>query len=93
MRLGSDLTDERIASMTEAELQAWVDAEGLGSWLPNVVEPLDRTAGVAITIAVPEDLAAELRAEAALRQQPHLSYLKDLLLFALRQVQADRRRA
>jgi hypothetical protein len=91
MRLGTELTDERIASMTEAELQAWLDAEGIGAWEPNVGAAPEPPAVERFAVDVPEELAAELRAEAALRRQAPQRCLGDLLLLGLRHVQAHRR--
>jgi predicted DNA binding CopG/RHH family protein len=90
--MSSDLTDEQIVSMTDAELEAWSESQAVGPWEPNDValEPTSRM--VPITIRMPQELLAELKAEAALRQQPYQRYLKDLLLMALSQVQASRRR-
>jgi hypothetical protein len=90
--MSSDLTDERMASMTEAELEAWSEAQAIGPWEPNDVEPpAPPPAMVPITIRMPRELLAELRTEAALHRQPYQRYMKDLLLLALRQVQAGRR--
>lgn len=85
----SDVTDEQIASLTDEELMAWSEAHAVGSWELNDAEPAPLPTE-AITIRVPQELLAELRIEATLRRQPWPRYAKDLLLFAVRQVQAAR---
>ncbi len=84
-----DVTDEQIASLTDRELEAWTEVHAIGSWEPNdagaVPPPTE-----AITIRVPQELLTELRIEATLRKQPWPRYASDLLLFAVRHVQAAR---
>ena len=86
-----DLTDEEIAALPDAELEAWTDAHAIGSWEPNgggsVPPPTE-----AITIKVPRELLTELRIEATIHRQPWPRYAKDLLMYAIRQVQAARAR-
>jgi hypothetical protein len=93
VRVRRDLTDEQVTSLTDTELEAWSEAQAVGPWEPNDVGPAHPPAPAteAITISVPSDVLAELRAEATLRRQPWPRYTKDLLLLALRQVQATRR--
>jgi hypothetical protein len=91
VRISSPLTDEQITAMTDEELDAWSDAQAIGPWRPNGIQPGPPPRLASVTIAVPSDLLAELAAEAALHRQPCQRYLKDLLLLALRQVQAGRR--
>ncbi len=91
MRISRFLTDDEIVALTDEELEA--RGEAIGPWRPNRVEPALPAPPAAVTIPLPRDLLAELEAEAALHGQPHERYLKDLLLLALRQVQAGRRRA
>ncbi|HXM58930.1 MAG TPA: sigma-70 family RNA polymerase sigma factor [Candidatus Dormibacteraeota bacterium] len=90
MRIGSDPTDEELASMTPAELDAWADTQAIGPWTPNddatPVDPITAR----LTLPLSRDLVAELEAEAALRRRPAPQYARDLLLLALRQVQAAR---
>lgn len=84
-----DVTDEEIASLTDGELEAWMEAHALGSWEPNDARAVPSPTE-AITIRVPQELLTELRIEATLRRQPWPRYAKDLLLFAVRHVQAAR---
>ncbi len=84
-----DVTDEQLASLTDGELEAWTEAHAIGSWEPNDAEAVPQPTE-AITIRVPQELLTELRIEATLRRQPWPRYAKDLLLFAVRHVQAAR---
>jgi len=92
MRLhGGELADDELAALPDDDLEAWTEAHAIGSWEPNdagsVPPPTE-----AITIKVPRELLTELRIEATIRSQPWPRYAKDLLLYALRQVQAVRAR-
>lgn len=92
MRLrGAELTDDQIAALPDAELEAWTEAHAIGSWERNdagsVPPPTE-----AITIRVPAELLTELRIEATIRRQPWPRYARDLLLLAVRQVQTARAR-
>jgi hypothetical protein len=90
MRLrDGDLTDEQLAGLPDDELEAWSEAHAIGSWEANDADPLPPPTE-AITIRVPRDLLTELRIEATVRRQPWPRYARDLLLFAVRQVQAAR---
>jgi hypothetical protein len=91
VRISSDLTDDQIASMTDEELDAWAEAQAIGPWTPNDVPPAPPPDMTGLTVRLPRDLLAELEAEAALHRQPAQRYARDLLLLALRQVQAGRR--
>jgi len=90
MRLqGGDVTDEQIADLPDEELEAWSEAHAIGAWEPNDADSaLPRTE--TITIRVPDELLTEPRTEATIRRQPWPRYAKDLLLFAVRHVQAAR---
>ena len=91
MRVGGRLTDEQIDALPDPELEAWSDTQAIGPWEPNHVRT--RCAATEeLALQLPADLLAELRAEAALHQQPSQRFAKDLLLFALRLVQAGRGR-
>lgn len=92
MMVPDDLTDDDIVKMSDQELEAWAESQSAGPWEPNDVEPSPRPRMVSITLRMPQDLLAELRTEAAVRQQPYQRYMRDLLLLALRQVQAAGRR-
>lgn len=90
MRLhGGEVTDDELAALPDEELEAWTDAHAIGSWEPNdagwTPPPTE-----AITIKVPRELLTELRIEATVRRQPWPRYARDLLLLAVRQVQAAR---
>lgn len=89
MRISSYLTDEQLAAMTDAELDAWAEAQAIGPWTANDPHPVAPPAHLIVEIR--HDLAEELAAEAALRRQPLALCAGDLLLLALRQVQAVRR--
>jgi len=89
MRISSYLTDEQLAAMTDAELDAWAEAQAIGPWTAN--DPHQAAPPARLVVAIRRDLADELAAEAALRQQPLARCAGDLLLLALRQVQAVRR--
>ncbi|HXM57239.1 MAG TPA: CopG family antitoxin, partial [Candidatus Dormibacteraeota bacterium] len=79
--------------MSEDELDRWSDAQAEGPWESNDdVAPVLARPMTSITVRMPQELLSELKAEAALRRQPYQRYMKDLLLLALRQVQADHRR-
>lgn len=92
MRLhGRDLTDEQLADLPDEELEAWTDAHAVGAWEPNDADPTPPPTE-SITIRVPRELLTDLRIEATIRRQPWPRYAKDLLLFAVRQVQAARAR-
>lgn len=84
----SDLSDEQLATMSEDELDAWFDARSIGPWEPNDLPPPPTRAMTSITVRMPRELLDELKAEAARHRQPYQRYMKDLLLLALRQVQA-----
>jgi hypothetical protein len=88
---GPDPTDEQIASLGDDELAAWAEANAIGPWEPNASAGSPEPAE-AITLRVPADLLIELRIEASLRRQPWPRYARDLLLFAVRHVQAARAR-
>jgi hypothetical protein len=92
MRLnGGELTDEQIAGLADDELEEWSEAHAIGAWErndPDSVPPPTE----AITIRVPHELLTDLRIEATIRRQPWPRYAKDLLLYAVRQVQATRAR-
>jgi hypothetical protein len=90
VRPGAYLTEEQVERMTSDQLADWSDGEALSPWEPNSSPPPARQASVPTMLALPGDLAAELRAEAALHEQPYVRYLEDLLLLALRTVQANR---
>jgi hypothetical protein len=90
VRISSYLTDEELAAMSAAELESWWEAQAIGPWTPNEpASPAPRTASV--TIPLRPEVAAELEAEAALHRQAYPRYAADLLLLALRIVQAARR--
>jgi hypothetical protein len=92
MRLhGGDLTDDEIAALPDDELEIWTERHAIGSWEPNDADPVP-PATEAITIRVPRELLVELRIEATIRRQPWPRYAKDLLLYAVRHVQAARAR-
>ena len=92
MRLhGADLTDDELAALPDDELEAWTEAHAIGSWEPNDTDSAPPPTEV-ITIKVPRELLTELRIEATIRRQPWPRYAKDLLLYALRHVQAARAR-
>jgi hypothetical protein len=82
------MTDEQLAAMTDAELDAWAEAQAIGPWTVNVASP-DAPAE-RVVAAVRRDVARELAAEAALRRQPVARCAGDLLLMGLRQAQAAR---
>lgn len=90
MRPRAELTEEQVERMTADQLAAWSDGEALSPWEPNSSPPPARQASEPTVLALSGDLAAELRAEAALHRQPYARYLEDLLLLALRTVQAHR---
>jgi hypothetical protein len=86
-----DPTDEQISALSDEELAAWTEANAIGPWEPNpAAGPPDPAE--AITLKVPADLLIELRIEASVRKQPWPRYARDLLLYAVRQVQAARTR-
>jgi hypothetical protein len=90
MRLhGGDLTDDQLAALPDAELEAWTEAHAIGSWERNDADSFPPPTE-AITIKVPRELLTELRIEATVRRQPWPRYARDLLLLAVRQVQAAR---
>jgi len=90
MRLrGGDVTDEQIPDLPDEELEAWSEAQAIGSWEPNDADSAPPPTET-ITIRVPPELLTELRIEATIRRQPWPRYAKDLLLLAVRQVQAAR---
>ena len=90
MRLrGGDVTDEQIADLPDEELEAWSEAHAIGSWERNDADSAPARTDT-ITIRVPQELLTELRIEATIRRQPWPRYAKDLLLLAVRQVQAAR---
>jgi hypothetical protein len=92
MRLfGGDITDDRLAQLPDEELEAWTEAHAIGGWEPNDADSVPPPTE-AITIRVPRELLTDLRIEATIRRQPWPRYAKDLLLFAVRQVQAARLR-
>ena len=92
MRLHSaDLTDDELAALPDDELEAWTEAHAIGSWEPNDADSTPPPTEV-ITIKVPRELLTELRIEATIRRQPWPRYARDLLLYALRHVQAARAR-
>jgi len=93
MRLhGGDLTDDQLAGLPDEELEAWTETHAIGGWEPNDADSVPPQTE-AITIRVPRELLTDLRIEATIRRQPWPRYAKDLLLFAVRQVQAARSRA
>ena len=87
-----DLTDDQIAGLPDDELEAWSEANAVGPWEPNDTCAAPERAE-AITIKVSQELLTELRIEATIRRQPWPRYAKDLLLLAVRQVQAARARS
>jgi len=89
MRISSYLTDEQLATMTDAELDAWAEAQAIGPWTANPASP--EAPAERVVAAVRRDVAGELSAEAALRHQPLARCAGDLLLMGLRQAQAARR--
>jgi hypothetical protein len=90
MRLrGGDLTDDQLAGLPDDELESWTDAHAIGGWEPNDADSVPPPTE-AITIKVPRELLTDLRIEATIRKQPWPRYAKDLLLLAVRQVQAAR---
>ena len=91
MRISSYLTDDQLAAMTGTELEAWSEAEAIGPWTPNDLPASPDRPMRPVTVRVPEDLVAELETEAALHRQAGQAYVRDLLLLALRLVQAGRR--
>lgn len=92
MRLqGGDLADDQLADLPDEELEAWTEAHAIGAWEPNDVDSVPPPTE-AITIRVPRELLTDLRIEATVRRQPWPRYAKDLLLLAVRQVQAARAR-
>jgi hypothetical protein len=86
-----DLTDEQLAALPDEELEAWSEKHAVGSWEANDAEPAPPPTE-AITIRVPRELLTELRIEATIRRQPWPRYARDLLLFAVRHMQAARAR-
>jgi hypothetical protein len=88
---GGDVTDDQLAALPDEELEAWTEAHAIGSWEPNDADCVPPPTE-AITIKVPRELLTELRIEATLRRQPWPRYARDLLLLAVRQVQAARTR-
>jgi hypothetical protein len=86
---GGDLTDDQLADLPDEELEAWTEAHAIGEWEPNDADSTPSPTE-AITIKVPRELLTDLRIEATIRKQPWPRYAKDLLLFAVRQVQAAR---
>jgi hypothetical protein len=91
MTAPAELSDGQIAGMSDVELERWSEAESEG---PNddVRAAAGPAAMTSITVRMPNDLLSELKGEAAVRGQPYQRYMKDLLLLALRQVQAADRR-
>jgi hypothetical protein len=89
LRISSYLTDEQLAAMTDAELDAWAEAQAIGPWTANVASP--EAPAERVVAAMRHDVARELAAEAALRRQPLARCAGDLLLLGLRQAQAARR--
>ena len=90
MRISSYVTDDQLAAMSDRELEAWADAQAIGPWTPNDLPPSPARPMASLTIRVPGDLVAELESEAALHGQACQPYVRDLLLLALRTVQAGR---
>jgi hypothetical protein len=86
-----DVSDDQLASLRDEELEAWTEAHAIGSWEPNDADSVPPPTE-AITIKVPRELLTELRIEATVRRQPWPRYARDLLLLAVRQVQAARAR-
>ena len=84
-----DLSDEQLAGLPDDELEAWTEAHAIGSWERNEPDSIPPPTE-AITIRVPRELLTDLRVEATIRRQPWPRYAKDLLLYAVRQVQAAR---
>jgi hypothetical protein len=92
MRLyGGDLTDDQLTDLPDDELEAWTEAHAVSAWEPNDADSVPPPTE-AITIRVPRELLTDLRIEATIRKQPWPRYARDLLLFAVRQVQAARLR-
>lgn len=74
--------------MTEEELRrTWEDAEPISREEGGLEEVEAHAPLVPISLRLPADLLAELRAEARKAGQPYQRYLRALLLMALRQVQ------
>jgi hypothetical protein len=92
LTLPEEPTDAEFGAATVEELGAWADANAIGPWEPNDIVPPPPREMTSITIRMPRDLLAELKAEAGLHHQPYQRYMKDLLLLALRQVQSHRER-
>jgi hypothetical protein len=90
LRVG-ELSDEQVAALRDDELEVWSDAHAIGPWERNDAGSVP-PAIEAITIRVPRELLTDLRIEATIRRQPWPRYASDLLLFAVRQVQAVRAR-
>lgn len=86
-----DLTDEQLVALPDDELEAWTEAHAIGAWERNEPDSVPPSTE-AITIRVSRELLTELRIEATVRRQPWPRYAKDLLLYAVRQVQAARAR-
>ena len=92
MRLhGGDLTDDQLAELPDEELEAWTETHAISGWEPNDADSVPPPTE-AITIRVSRELLTDLRIEATIRRQPWPRYAKDLLLYAVRQVQAARLR-
>ena len=87
--LDGDLTDDQLQDLPDDELEVWTEAHAVGAWEPNDADSVPPPTE-AITIRVPRELLTDLRIEATIRQQPWPRYAKDLLLFAVRHVQAAR---
>jgi hypothetical protein len=90
MRLhGGDLTDDQLSDLPDEELEEWTEAHAVGAWEANDADSVPPPTE-AITIRVPRELLTDLRIEATIRKQPWPRYARDLLLFAVRHVQAAR---
>ncbi len=88
-----DLSEDEFLDMTVEEMEAWAEANTVGPWEPNTdVPPTPRVRMKSITLRIDPELLEEIRTEAALRNQPYQPYMRELLLLAVRHVQALPRR-
>ena len=83
------VTNEELERMTEAELNAWVEANDEGPD-EDAAGSRQRPRMVPITIRMPQDMLEELKVEAAKHGHRYQRYARALMLLGLRTVQAGK---
>jgi hypothetical protein len=90
LRISCYLSDDQLAAMSDAEIEAWSEAQAIGPWTPNDVALAPARPMASVTVRLPREVLADLETEAALHRQACQPYVRDLLLLALRLVQDGR---